>query len=610
MSLRARLVALFTITITVMVLVVAALISASTTRAYEAADEARTEALVNQFHRQFSQQGAAITRRLEGIAHSEDMLRLAVDMARSAPDYSSFVHEAERLNAGRLGLLELTAQDGTIISSAHWPARFGLKEEWLVQATPAQWRAQSAFLKQIELADGDTLAIMTVRTIEVADTVFYLAGGESLDTQFMASVAPPSGMEVWLYRAPFGPTASATVLSGAGVSRWDQNDSLWSHLVGMVSDVQQQRGELHTVVERERPGREPVAETVYGIPLLGRNDDVLGVLLVGNSHAELLHLNRRIRWTALAVAGAGVFVGVLLSMWLTARITRPVERLAAAADDVARGNLGAQVDDSAHDEIGRLAYAFNRMTRELLEQRERLLQTERVAAWRELARRLAHELKNPLFPLQITVENMLRAKQTSPAQFEEVFRESAETLLAEIANLKTIIARFSDFSKMPAPEMQPILINEAVKKAVRVYEPQLCNKGGKQIALRWELDAALENEKAEADPDLLHRALSNLVLNALDAIEQSGTLTLRTRNQGATIRIEITDSGVGLTPEECKRLFTPYYTSKQYGTGLGLAIVQSVVSDHRGKIWVDSTPGKGTTFVMELPKHPPAVAHS
>jgi len=609
-SLRARLVALFTITIALMVLVVAALISGRTTRAYETMDEGRTEALVNQFHEQFSQQGAMITRRLEGIAHSDDMLQLAVEMARSAPDYSRFVHDAERLNAGRLTLLELTARDGTIISSAHWPARFGLKEEWLAQSSPAEWNKQPAFLTQIELPDGDALAIITVRTVEVADTIFYLFGGERLDHEFMASLAPPTGMDAWLYRAPFGPTASATVLSSDGVSRWDKNDPRWSGLAGLVSEVQTRRSEAHTVVERQSSGTGAVAQTVFGIPLLGRNNDVLGVLLVASSHAELLRLNRHIRWTALAVAGAGVFVGVLLSMWLTMRVTRPVERLAAAADDVARGNLGTQVDDSAQDEIGRLAYAFNRMTRELLEQRERLLQTERVAAWRELARRLAHELKNPLFPLQITVENMLRAKQSSPAQFEEVFRESAETLLAEIANLKTIIARFSDFSKMPAPEMQPISVNEAVKKAVRVYEPQFSGEGGKKIALRWELDSALDGDKTEADPDLLHRAISNLILNALDAVQESGTLTLRTRNQGPTVRIEVTDSGIGLTPEECKRLFTPYYTSKQYGTGLGLAIVQSVVSDHHGKIWVNSTPGKGTTFVMELPKHPPATGHS
>jgi two-component system NtrC family sensor kinase len=105
------------------------------------------------------------------------------------------------------------------------------------------------------------------------------------------------------------------------------------------------------------------------------------------------------------------------------------------------------------------------------------------------------------------------------------------------------------------------------------------------------------------DPDLLHRALSNLVLNAMDAMPQGGTLTLRTSRQGGNVRIEVSDMGTGLTPEECERLFTPYYTSKAHGTGLGLAIVQSVINDHGGRISVRSEPGQGTTFVIELPNN-------
>ena len=107
-----------------------------------------------------------------------------------------------------------------------------------------------------------------------------------------------------------------------------------------------------------------------------------------------------------------------------------------------------------------------------------------------------------------------------------------------------------------------------------------------------------------ADPELLHRALSNLVLNAMDAMPGGGTLTMRSRKSDNGARIEIADTGSGLTPEECERIFTPYYTSKQHGTGLGLAIVQSVVSDHQGTINVHSDPGNGTIFVIELPKNP------
>jgi signal transduction histidine kinase len=238
----------------------------------------------------------------------------------------------------------------------------------------------------------------------------------------------------------------------------------------------------------------------------------------------------------------------------------------------------------------------------LLAQKERLVQTERVAAWRELARRLAHELKNPLFPLQLTVENLIRARTQTPEQFEEVFSESSRTLLAEISNLKGIIGRFSEFSKMPQPQLHLVQVNEIVTAVHQLFQAQLQAPGRTAVLCNLRLDEHLE--PIYADAELLHRALSNLVLNAMDAMPSGGTLTLRTRREGSNAVIEVADTGSGLTREECERIFTPYYTSKQHGTGLGLAIVQSVVSDHGGRISVHSEPGRGTTFVIELPKNP------
>jgi len=229
-----------------------------------------------------------------------------------------------------------------------------------------------------------------------------------------------------------------------------------------------------------------------------------------------------------------------------------------------------------------------------------LVQAERVAAWRELARRLAHELKNPLFPLQITVENLLKAREHGGEQFDEVFRESASTLLAEIANLKAIIGRFSEFSRMPQPQLQAVDINQLVRKVLQVHQAQLSVEGKPAIAAELKLDDKLG--EVAADPDLLHRALANLVLNAIDAMPQGGTLTLRTRAGAENFFIEVADTGTGLSKEECDRLFTPYYTTKEHGTGLGLAIAQSVVSDHNGRIAVKSATGQGTTFVIELPR--------
>ena len=344
-------------------------------------------------------------------------------------------------------------------------------------------------------------------------------------------------------------------------------------------------------------------EAVHAIPLrgVGKDRPLLGILLIGNSRRSYVELRRRIRDSALLVGGGGIALAILLSSWTSARVTRPIVQLARAAQDVASGDWNASVEVEGHDELAQLADSFNRMTTELLVQKERLVQTERVAAWRELARRLAHELKNPLFPLQLTVENLVRAKSQSPEVFEEIFRESSETLLAEISNLKGIIGRFSEFSKMPQPQFQRVQVNEIVEAVTRLFQAQFQMQGSEAVSCQTQLDQHIR--PIAADPELLHRALSNLVLNAVHAMPKGGTLTLRTHGYDGKVTIEVSDTGSGLTPEECQRIFTPYYTSKEHGTGLGLAIVQSVVSDHGGRISVQSEPGKGTTFTIELPSN-------
>jgi two-component system, NtrC family, nitrogen regulation sensor histidine kinase NtrY len=188
-----------------------------------------------------------------------------------------------------------------------------------------------------------------------------------------------------------------------------------------------------------------------------------------------------------------------------------------------------------------------------------------------------------------------RVRERSPEEFEEVFRESTATLLSELENLKAIIGRFSDFAKMPQPQLETVDLNALVRDSLKLFEAQMA---AAVVTPRLELAADLR--AVHADPGQLGRAVQNLVLNAIDAMPEGGTLTIRTAANDGGVRLEIADTGQGLTPEECDRLFTPYYTTKTHGTGLGLAIVQSVVSDHGGKIAVRSVPGKGTTFAIDL----------
>jgi nitrogen fixation/metabolism regulation signal transduction histidine kinase len=341
------------------------------------------------------------------------------------------------------------------------------------------------------------------------------------------------------------------------------------------------------------------AESVSAIPLPGRDGAVLGVLLVGSSGRELAGLVSRIRWSGLLFGAIGLVVGCGLSYVVAARVTRPVEELADAARAVADGRWDVQVAaGEASGEVGALARAFTTMTGQLAEQRDRLVQAERVAAWRELARRLAHELKNPLFPLRITVDNLRRAKSLTPVEFDEVFEESMGTLHTGLTNLNTVVGRFSDFARMPVPVIADVSPNEIVQRSVKLFHAQLASVDRPAIHVTTDLDSAVG--VVAADGEQLGRALTNLLVNAIDAMPNGGELTIRTRRANDGVRFEVSDTGQGLTEEERQRLFTPYYTTKQHGTGLGLAIVQSVVADHHGRIWVDSEPGKGTTFHIEL----------
>jgi two-component system nitrogen regulation sensor histidine kinase NtrY len=293
--------------------------------------------------------------------------------------------------------------------------------------------------------------------------------------------------------------------------------------------------------------------------------------------------------------------GIAVSYVVASRVTVPVEHLAAAARTVAGGDWDVRLDAvAATGEIRELARAFESMTQQLVDQRDRLLQAERVAAWRELARRLAHELKNPLFPLRLTVDNLRRARSLPPPGFEEVFEESLATLGTGLANLTTVIGRFNDFSKMPAPHFAPVRVNDIVRQTIELFRAQVGTPGRPPVNIVVDLDE--DAGVVQADAEQLGRALQNLALNAFDAMPSGGDLIVRTRGGSEVVGIDIADTGTGLTDEERRRLFTPYYTSKQHGTGLGLAIVQSVVADHDGRISVQSGSGKGTTFHLEFPR--------
>jgi two-component system nitrogen regulation sensor histidine kinase NtrY len=586
MSFRQKLLFLFAATVLLCVAVISASVYSTMRNSFERADQERAKAVAAQFRSEFQRRGDDVVRKVEAVAASETVQRIALEINRGASDSGGYLTEAKVLaSQQQLDFLELVDHQGTILSSAQWQAKFGYPEP----AIPSAVGSAGAFLKREELPQGSSLGLFAVRATRVGEQPIYVIGGERLDQGFLSTLDIPTGTRVLLYQNldPKWSAKSVLDLNGpaAGADRFQ------SLIEQVLHTSQEDQGVIRWTADSAD------AELFHAIPLIGPSQQVMGVLLVGSSRRPLIELQRQIISTAMLVGGVGILIAVITSLWFGARVTRPVVSLADAARRVAAGDLRAKVDVESHDELGELAASFNRMTEDLAHQKDRAVQAERVAAWRELARRLAHELKNPLFPLQVTVENLVRAKQKAPEMFEEVFNEGTATLLAEINNLKTIIARFSEFSKMPQPQRRPTQANEVVESVLRVFQAQLQAKS--RIAVHTDLASTLP--EISADPDLLHRALSNLVLNAIDAMPQGGKLTIRTQGVSDRIEISVSDTGSGLTPEECGRLFTPYYTTKQHGTGLGLAIVQSVVSDHGGKISVESTKEKGTTFRIELP---------
>jgi len=599
LSFRRKLLAIFALTVIITVASVAFVVSDITRRAFEQSEIDRTNALVAQFNREFNRRGEDLLRRVEAIVASETVGRMSLNLSRPSPESGPYVNEAAATaKAQGLEFLEFVDGNGTIVSSAQWPAKFGYKEPLLAEGV-AQLPSK-AFLKREETSSGATLGLFVVRVIRVGEKPLFVVGGRRLDREFLSTLEFPAGMRVMLYSNLQPDYSPQWLVDNSGALPQAER------LEPLIHNVQATGSEQNEIVKWSSDSRD--SESIHTIPLKGQQGDLLGILLVGNSRRGLVELEKRIRAAALLGGSLGILLAIAVSSWASARVTRPVVQLADAAREVAAGNWNVQVETTARDELGDLAQAFNRMTRELLDQRERLVQAERVAAWRELARRLAHELKNPLFPLQITVENLLKARDQNSDQFEEIFHECASTLLEEISHLKTIIGRFSDFSKMPKPQLQSVNPNELVRGVLRLHQRQLDAKG--RPAIKTDLQFDKNIGALLADPDLLHRALSNLMLNAIDAMPTGGTLTLRTRKKDARIVLEISDTGAGLNKEECDRLFTPYYTTKQHGTGLGLAIVQSVVSDHQGRIRVISTPGRGTTFVIELPAQEQAAAQA
>ena len=356
---RRKLLAVFALTVFLSVTTVAWLVSAVTRRAFARTEDERTAALVTQFRRQFNQQGEDVERRVEAIASSEAVTRMALALNHATADAGPYFELAKSLAENhQLDFLEFVDSQGTIISSAQWPAKFGYPEGAFA-SFPAS--AQGAFLRQEELQEGTALGLFAVRRTHAGEHPVYVAGGRRLDRTFLSGLDLPAGMRVLLYQNR-GEHFSADLLIDSSATPAPNLRA--EKLEPLIDAVRAQNQEMNALVHWSSNAAED--EVFQAIPLEsageGKNRSLMAILLVGNSRRSYVELQRHIRSVALLVGGGGIVLAILLSSWAAARVTRPVEQLAHAAKEVAGGNWNTHVDVAGRDELAQLAESFNRMT--------------------------------------------------------------------------------------------------------------------------------------------------------------------------------------------------------------------------------------------------------
>ncbi|MEM1414097.1 MAG: ATP-binding protein [Myxococcota bacterium] len=319
--------------------------------------------------------------------------------------------------------------------------------------------------------------------------------------------------------------------------------------------------------------------------------------------AQIAALERR----GLALAGVALVLALVFAVAVAYGLSRGLRELEAAARRVGAGDLDSTLTlPRRRTEVGRTAEAFNAMTRELAATQRKLLRAERIAAWREVARRIAHEIKNPLQPIQIEIETMRKLHARKHPSFDAEFESSTGVILEEVQRLNAMVTEFSRFARLPAPTATRFDLRELATH-VGTLHPRL------EVSVP---DAPLE---ARADRDQLTQVLVNLVQNGADAAEArhgAGRGTVRLSMAPASlvaapaVELRIEDDGPGIALEDRLRIFEPYFTTKSQGTGLGLAIVHRIVGDHGGSIDVADAAGGGAAFVVLLPESGPPAALS
>lgn len=491
---------------------------------------------------------------VEAVTHTESFVATLEDAAAGRIDRQSgaVVRSADRARLPHaLDLLRVLDARGVVLSSSPDPERFGTTDRTL--AALATLSTERTEVRDVALGDDRATMILHARRTGAG---LVIVGGRVLDEALARTLSRQVGAPVFL-RIPKGD---------------------WAVLSGRAPEVPA-RADTQHVGERLRIEGPDVAAGQVGV--LGDRLE----LLVVREDATLGELEARLTRSVLAIGAVTLLASWLVAFLLSRAIGRPLTALTHATLRVAAGDWDHRVREmGGASEFGSLVAAFNAMQEQLARQRSALRHAARQAAWQDAARRVAHEIKNTLTPLQLAWER-LRGEGRTPN-----VNESADAIAGEITNLRRLVTEFSELGRWPEPERRRVDLSHIARSTAEVY-------GAPVTTMLADAGVAL----VAADAGQLARALSNLVQNALDAAGAEGKVVVRTWRDAKGVALSVSDDGPGMDEETVTQAFTPYFTRKPTGTGLGLSIVERIAGANGAECELESRPGEGTVVTLRFP---------
>jgi two-component system nitrogen regulation sensor histidine kinase NtrY len=526
----------------------------------------RVAGLMDAIGQDLARQGTVLATRLARLreaAAADNRFRLAAVSASGADRAYLLDYAGTAMHLAGLDMLQIQDDSGRIVSSGQFRNEFDRRESALPRLVPTA--PNGLALVTARAPDGPFVALARVDSLPLGDRLFTVVGGTAVDSGFLARLARDSALTVAL--AVPGDTVSTR--PAAGIPLAGPEEAVSELPVPYV-----QEGASDSATSSLVAARLVVAAPLAGLREVQHTVDV---------------------WFGGAVLGT-LLVTILLAGWLASRLSLPLAELAAKTTEVEMNGSNAVFASDRDDEIGSLERLLGAMTDRLRSSAARLRDAERHAALGELARQVNHDIKNGLAPLRNVLRHLAGVARDRPAELPRVFAERRQTLASSLSYLETLAANYAKLS--PTADAQAVDVNAVTRETVGQLP-----LGAAELSLQLADGAGA----ARIDPLALRRILENLVSNAVDSLGgQSGMVTvssarLAEANQPVQVRLVVEDTGTGMTEAELERAFQDFYSTKPGGTGLGLSIVRRLVTDAGGRLRVETSPGAGSRFIVDLP---------